>query len=81
MTQAQTAPDPGSTPGSDSAAAPEDIIVKGLGLTKIFKDFWLRDKVRAVAVKAWEDYSKQSPLAKEAYEAHVKFMKMYGLLK
>ncbi|MCG8558466.1 MAG: TRAP transporter substrate-binding protein [Hyphomicrobiales bacterium] len=40
-----------------------------------------RDKFRAVAVKAWEDYSKQSPLAKEAYEAHVKFMKMYGLLK
>ena len=47
MTQAQTAPDPGSAPGSESAA-PADVIVKGLGLTKIFKDFWLRDKVRAV---------------------------------
>ena len=49
MTQAQTAPgisaeishDP---PGPQS----EDIVVKALGLTKIFKDFWLRDKVRAV---------------------------------
>lgn len=56
MTQAQTAPDPGSTPGSDSAAAPEDIIVKGLGLTKIFKDFWLRDKVRAVDAIDFEIY-------------------------
>jgi len=26
----------------------EDVIVKAIGLTKIFKDFWLRDKVRAV---------------------------------
>ena len=41
MTQAQSSP---------VAAAPpaEDVIVKALGLTKVFKDFWLRDKVRAV---------------------------------
>lgn len=43
MSQAQT--DPGIDPAS---AASEDVIVKALGLTKIFKDFWLRDKVRAV---------------------------------
>ena len=38
---------------ADPAAAPappptEDVVVKALGLTKVFKDFWLRDKVRAV---------------------------------
>jgi ABC-2 type transport system ATP-binding protein len=51
MTQAQTdpAPTPGSAPGSaPGSTSTDDIIVKGLGLTKIFKDFWLRDKVRAV---------------------------------
>ena len=40
-----------------------------------------RDKFRAIAAKVWEDYAKQSPLAKEAYEAHIAFMKNYGLLK
>lgn len=45
MSQAQTAPDPIATPTN---ASTEDIIVKALGLTKVFKDFWLRDKVRAV---------------------------------
>ncbi|MGB0767430.1 MAG: ABC transporter ATP-binding protein, partial [Phycisphaeraceae bacterium] len=45
MTQAPNA----SAAGSGSpAAATEDIVVKALGLTKVFKDFWLRDKVRAV---------------------------------
>lgn len=45
MTQAPTAP--GSSPDATSASA-DDVIVKALGLTKIFKDFWMRDKVRAV---------------------------------
>lgn len=40
-----------------------------------------RAKFRQIAVKAWEDFSKKSPLAKEAFDAHVKFMKLYGLLK
>jgi len=44
MSQAQTAP--GNA--ADPAAATEDVIVKAMGLTKVFKDFWLRDKVRAV---------------------------------
>ena len=38
--QTQTAP---PTP-----ATQQDVVVKAIGLTKIFKDFWLRDKVRAV---------------------------------
>ncbi|MFK7789731.1 MAG: ABC transporter ATP-binding protein [Phycisphaeraceae bacterium] len=46
MTQAQT--DPGIAPGSAAPADTDDVIVKALGLTKLFKDFWLRDKVRAV---------------------------------
>ena len=40
-----------------------------------------RDKFREIAKGAWEDFAKQSPLAQEAYDAHVKFMKAYGLLK
>lgn len=46
MTQAP----PGSSPDAVAAtsASTDDVIVKALGLTKIFKDFWLRDKVRAV---------------------------------
>jgi ABC-2 type transport system ATP-binding protein len=48
MTQASTDTIP--TPDAEPAREPssDDIIVKGLGLTKTFKDFWLRDKVRAV---------------------------------
>ena len=39
-----------------------------------------RAKFRKIAQGAWEDLSKQSPLAKEAYDAHVAFMKRMGLL-
>ena len=39
-----------------------------------------RDKLRNVAQGAWSDISKQSPLAKQAYDAHIKFMKTMGLL-
>lgn len=47
MSQAQNIPAPASQ--SDPAAADADeVIVKALGLTKLFKDFWMRDKVRAV---------------------------------
>ncbi|MEM9416660.1 MAG: ABC transporter ATP-binding protein [Planctomycetota bacterium] len=47
MTQAPTQPDP---PSSATAAPPvtDDIVVKCMSLTKVFKDFWMRDKVRAV---------------------------------
>ena len=40
-----------------------------------------RDKFREIARGAWEDFAKQSDLATEAYEAHVNFMRAYGLLK
>ena len=40
-----------------------------------------RDKFRAIAQKVWLDYSERSPLAKEAYDAHIAFMTTYGLLK
>lgn len=40
-----------------------------------------RDKFRAIAEGAWADFAKQSDLAKEAYDAHITFMKQYGLLK
>lgn len=40
-----------------------------------------RDKLRAIAQGAWQDVGNQSELAKEAYEAHVKFMKTMGLLE
>ncbi len=40
-----------------------------------------RDKMRAIAVEAWEDVADKSPLAREALDAHLKFMKQMGLLK
>lgn len=39
-----------------------------------------RDKMRAIAVEAWEDVADKSPLAREALDAHLKFMKQIGLL-
>ncbi|MGJ3259486.1 MAG: TRAP transporter substrate-binding protein [Rhodospirillales bacterium] len=40
-----------------------------------------RDKFREIARTAWEDFAKKSELAQMAYDAHVKFMRAYGLLK
>lgn len=39
-----------------------------------------RAKFRVLAQGAWEDISKQSDLAKEAYDAHIAFMSTMGLL-
>jgi TRAP-type mannitol/chloroaromatic compound transport system substrate-binding protein len=39
-----------------------------------------RDKFRKIASGAWKDASKQSDLAKQAYDAHIAFMKKMGLL-
>lgn len=40
-----------------------------------------RAKFRKLAQGAWKDISKRSPLAKEAYGAHIKFLNMMGLLE
>lgn len=40
-----------------------------------------RDKFREIAKDSWADFAAASPLGKQAYEAHVKFMKQQGLLK
>jgi len=40
-----------------------------------------RDKFRAIAVAAWAEYAKKSPLAQEVYDAQMKFLRMYGLVK
>lgn len=40
-----------------------------------------RDKFRAIAVGAWDDFAKKSPLAREALDAHLAYMKKIGLLK
>ena len=39
-----------------------------------------RAKFRKIAAGVWEDYAKQSALAKEAYDLHIAFMKDYGLI-
>jgi len=39
-----------------------------------------RDKMRLIAQEAWSDFAAQSDLAKEVFDAHVKFMKEAGLL-
>ena len=40
-----------------------------------------RDKFREISVKAWEDFAKKTPLAKEALDAHIAYMKKTGMLK
>jgi TRAP-type C4-dicarboxylate transport system substrate-binding protein len=40
-----------------------------------------RDKFRSVAMQAWKDVAAKSPLAKEALDLHVSFMKKIGLLE
>lgn len=40
-----------------------------------------RAKFRAIAQEVWKDFSSQGGIAQEAYEAHIAFMKMYGLLE
>lgn len=40
-----------------------------------------RDKFREIAKGAWEDFAAKSPLAQEALDAHVEYMKSTGLLK
>lgn len=40
-----------------------------------------RDKFRAISVEAWKAYAAKTPLAREALDAHLKFMKNNGLLK
>ncbi|MEZ5738152.1 MAG: TRAP transporter substrate-binding protein [Burkholderiaceae bacterium] len=39
-----------------------------------------RNAFRKIAVEAWSDMAKKSELAQEALDAHLKFMKQYGLL-
>lgn len=39
-----------------------------------------RTKFREIAVGAWKAFAAKSPLAQEAYDANIKFMKDYGLL-
>jgi len=39
-----------------------------------------RDKFRKIAVEAWEETASKSPEAREALDAHYKFMKQIGLL-
>ena len=40
-----------------------------------------RAKFREIAVGAWHDFAAKSPLAKEALDAHLTYMKQIGLLK
>ncbi|MGI9302001.1 MAG: C4-dicarboxylate ABC transporter substrate-binding protein, partial [Gammaproteobacteria bacterium] len=40
-----------------------------------------RDKFRAIAMTAWEAFSKGSDLAKKSYESNIAFMKKMGLLE
>lgn len=39
-----------------------------------------RDKLRQIAVDSWKDFARGSPLAKEAYDAHIAYMKKAGML-
>ncbi|MEY3664429.1 MAG: hypothetical protein RLZZ153_611, partial [Pseudomonadota bacterium] len=36
-------------------------------------------KIRAVAIKTWEDWSKKTPLAKKAYDSQLAWLKAIGV--
>ena len=40
-----------------------------------------RAKFREIAVGAWNDFAAKSPLAKEALDAHLAYMRSVGLLQ
>lgn len=40
-----------------------------------------RNKLREIAQGAWESFAERTPEARKVYEAQVKFLKLYGLLK
>ncbi|GAB5375999.1 MAG: hypothetical protein AcusKO_24610 [Acuticoccus sp.] len=39
-----------------------------------------RDKLREIATQSWKDFATGSPLAQEAYDAHIAYMKKAGML-
>jgi len=53
----------------------------GSDVTVVDWDQSERDKFRAISVQAWEDFAAKTPLAKEALDAHIAFMKKTGMLK
>jgi len=58
-----------------------DIQRKGNEITVVDWSTAERAKFREIAVGAWEDFAKKSPLAKEALDAHLNYMRSTGLLK
>jgi len=53
----------------------------GSDVTVIDWDQAERNKFREISVKAWEDFAAKTPLAREALDAHLAFMKKTGMLK
>lgn len=62
---------------ADKAALAKDLAA---GVTPIDWPQEERNKLREIAVGAWEDTANESPLAAKALEAHLTFMKKIGLL-
>lgn len=66
----------------DRRLAARDRAGKGpAGIEVIDWSFEERTKFRTIAQGVWKEFAKRSPLAQEAYDAHIKFMTDYGLLK
>lgn len=57
-----------------------DMQRKGGDITVIDWSTEERAKFRKIAVGAWEDFAAKSPLAREALDAHLKYMRSVGLL-
>lgn len=58
-----------------------DKYADGSDVTVIDWDQAERDKFRSISVQAWQDFAAKTPLAKEALDAHLAFMKKTGMLK
>jgi len=54
--------------------------LKKKGIERIRWDDAEMNKIRALAHKTWEDWSKKSPLAKRAYDAQLAWLKDLGLV-
>lgn len=54
--------------------------LKGKGINRIAWDDAEMRKIRDLAHKTWEDWSKKSPLAKQAYDSQLAWLKELGLI-
>lgn len=67
----------------DADLADRDLVARDKAEGRLTISDWSqeeRNKFRKIAVDAWKDFGAKSPLAQEALDAHISYMKRVGLL-